>query len=239
MGGAPRRPPRTVRESRLPHPLIHILLIVVIAGGCARGGWADLGLALAVTLAGLLRLPSAARRGLWGGVRHLRFFLLALIVLYGWFQPGERLWPAAGGLSPTAAGMGEGALRAAVLVVMVIAVHTLMQGQGEGRVLAGLTDLLRPLRRLGLPTDRFALRLVLALRLVPGLRTLVSEAAARAGGAGRWRRLGQLAADVYGRTLARAESAPAEPVTVPDVPPPARWQWLAPTGLAMAFWGLS
>jgi len=214
------------------------VVLLVIGTGLAVGGAAALVPGTATVTIGLTAAGQAARwRTLLSSVMRLRLFFLSLLVLYGWFQPGPPLVPALGGYSPSLSGLIEGGRHAALLIIMVAAVHWLMNVQGSERVIAGLMMLLSPLVRVGVPVQRFTLRLVLAIRLVPELRLRASTAGATNDGTGEgaWRRRARVAGRVFHATVSAADTAPPPSVNVPVLPPPSVWQWLVPAGLVVAF----
>ncbi len=220
------------------HPVIRVLCLLVLAACLARAGWRELALA-AVPLA---LIYGRGGRGLWSRwlatVRRLRVLLLSIAIVYVWFTPGESLWPALGALSPSAAGLEQGAQRTAALLLLVAAVQLLLTTTGRDQLLAAIRWLVRPLRPFGLDPERLALRVVLAMEAVPQLRAAVAERRQVSAGLPRLRRIGAFADDVFAATLAAAERAPLPAVTVPALAAPAPWQWLLPLALALALgWG--
>ena len=109
-------------------------------------------------------------------MRRVRWLLLAILILYGWFTPGTALIPAWAPYSPSLEGLQQGLLRAAVLLAIVAAVYLLITTTPRGDLVAGLLWCGRPLRRLGVDDQRFAVRLVLALEAVPEVQTLARAA---------------------------------------------------------------
>ncbi len=109
-------------------------------------------------------------------MRRVRWLLLAILILYGWFTPGAALIPAWAPYSPSLEGLQQGLLRAAVLLAIVAAVYLLITTTPRGDLVAGLLWCGRPLRRLGVDDQRFAVRLVLALEAVPEVQTLARAA---------------------------------------------------------------
>lgn len=130
---------------------------------------------LGCMLVALLLAPVRTRRL----VRRVRLLLLAIVILFAWFTPGEALlvdWPR---LGPTREGAALAALHAGRLLAVVCAVALLLERLSLERLVAGLHALARPLRLIGVPPERLALRLLLVLRLV--------EATPRARGPGHWK----------------------------------------------------
>ena len=165
-------------------------------------------------------------------MRRVRWLLLAILILYGWFTPGTALIPAWAPYSPSLEGLQQGLLRAAVLLVIVAAVYLLITTTPRGDLVAGLLWCGRPLRRLGVDDQRFAVRLVLALEAVPEVQTLARAALDKVPRAmPRIARLGHAAAAVFQATLTHAEQ-PTAVIDVPDLQPVPLWQWAIPVTLA-------
>ncbi len=112
-------------------------------------------------------------------LRRVRVLLIAIVALFAWFTPGEAFfhgWPR---LGPTREGLAFALLHGARLVAVVCAVAVLLERLPLQRLVAGLYALARPLRLIGVPPERLALRLLLVLRYV--------EASPRTHGKVQWR----------------------------------------------------
>ncbi len=174
-----------------------------------------------IDAAGLLRMLS-----------RVRWLLLAILILYGWFTPGELLLPALAQYSPSVEGLQQGLLRAAVVLLIVAAVYLLLTATPRGELLAGLLWYGGPLRRLGIDDRRFAIRLILALEAVAEVQSLARDAIAGVGqDMPRLQRIGAAATAVFQATLARADVQPVE-IQLPDPRPVPAWQWAVPGLLA-------
>jgi energy-coupling factor transporter transmembrane protein EcfT len=135
-------------------------------------------LAVAVPLC-LLAALVFARVRLLRLLRRVRVLLIAIAILFAWFTPGEAFfhdWPR---LGPTREGLAFAVLHAARLIAVVCAVAVLLERLSLQRLVAGLHALARPLRLIGVPPERLALRLLLVLRYV--------EASPRDQGRLQWR----------------------------------------------------
>jgi hypothetical protein len=207
------------RERRGPHPGIRVLALLLLAAALPQRPLLDLLLlALLLALAYARWAPQAARslvQGLW----RLRWLLLAILVLYWGFTPGEPLLTVTPGLSRE--GVLEGSRRALVLVCLLAAVYLLMATTPLTRLLTGLRWLLRPLGVLGIPTERFTLRLALALDAATQARPAL-DAAQRTDA-----RMLDAAAALVARIEADART-PAPPWTLPAEPAPRLRDWLLP-----------
>ena len=124
------------------------IALAVATGVCAIAGW--------------WFAPSHSLKLL----RRVRFLILAILVLFAGFTPGEALLPALPELSPSREGLVLAAEHVGRLVAVVLCVALLLEGLPVSRLVGGLHALLRPLGRLGLPRERLAVRLMLVLRYV-------------------------------------------------------------------------
>lgn len=116
-------------------------------------------------LAALLALMLARERSL-RLLRRIRFLLLAILVLFAWFTPGEALLMDLPRFSPTREGLRLALDHAARLVTVVAAVALLLERLPVPRLVGGLYALSRPFGMIGLSAERLAVRLMLILRHV-------------------------------------------------------------------------
>lgn len=126
-------------------------------------------LVAAATLCGLVALrhaPARARRLL----HRVRFLVLAIIVLFAAFTPGEAVFPAFPAISPSREGVLFAVEHGLRLVAIVLSVALLLETLPTSRLVGGLHALLRPFGPLGLPTERLAVRLMLVLHYVESAR---------------------------------------------------------------------
>lgn len=112
-------------------------------------------------------------------LRRVRVLLLAIAILFAWFTPGEAFVHELPRLGPTREGLALAMLHAGRLVAVVCAVAVLLERLSLHRLVGGLHALARPLRLIGVPPERLALRLLLVLRYV--------EASPRGHGKAQWR----------------------------------------------------
>lgn len=219
------------------HPLIRLLSLLVFITVLALGAPAGLpaGLFLLLLLYGLGGRVHLA--GLLGLVSRIRWLLLSILILYGWWTPGAALWPGLGAYGPTLEGLLQGGVRAGVLVAIVAAVHWVMSATDRSELLAAVVTLTRPLRWLGLNHERLAVRILLTLETVPEVRTVTARI--RQAGAGEGRRLARLAArarQLYGVVLEQADSLEPGIREVPDTGRVPAWQWTLPLLLGLWLW---
>ncbi|HLW04405.1 MAG TPA: CbiQ family ECF transporter T component [Azoarcus sp.] len=106
--------------------------------------------------------PQRSRRLL----KRIRFILLAIVILFAGFTPGEAVlvdWPT---LSPSREGVLLAYEHAARVAVVVLFVALLMEYLPPTRLVGALHALLRPFNVVGVPADRVAVRTLLVLRFV-------------------------------------------------------------------------
>lgn len=215
------------------HPLVRIAGLLVFIAGMAlaqplvlMGG--TFGLLLAYAMAGF-----PAPGGLLSMVVRLRWLLVAILLVYGWWTPGELLWPALGAVSPTLQGLGYGLARIFALLCIVSAVHFLLQVTERGQLVSALMQLGAPF--LGpLARERFAVRVLLTLEAVVPVQAIVSDALQQKNQQQRGlSRLVLHANAVYSSVLAQADKSAGAVIDVaePDAPPAV--QWLFPLLLAV------
>ena len=231
---------RKVRRSpsfqKLPdiHPLIRVVsLLLFIAGiSLARPLLLITGFMLLAGIYLLSGFPAMDR--LLVMLKRLRWLMLAIVLVYGWWTPGAALFPVAGVLSPTVEGLQLGLIRMLVLVIIVAAVHLLLQRTERSQLLAALMQLFTPVCSLQ-GRSRIAVRIVLSMEAVGQIQPLLLKALSGSSLANkRLTGLGTVAADVYETVLEKAGRANCDPVRVVEAAQPAFWQWLIPLLLAAA-----
>jgi hypothetical protein len=138
----------------------------------------------------LIVLLAAGRWPLRRGLRlawRLKWFLLSLLVFFGWFSPeaGAAGWERA---VPSLQGLGDAGLRIAALLLVVFWVAWLTSAFDREVQIQGLSRWLVLLRPLGVRGDVFARRLFLALDLFEAQQDEYRRFRPRARGS-RWGRL--------------------------------------------------
>ena len=145
--------------------------------------------ALVAVAAAVFALAAASRVGwrrlvapLWG----LRWFLLAILALNALLFSAEDPWFSLGPLSLTAAGLERGLWIVARTCLVVVLGTLLTATTTPQQVVDGVRDLLRPLVRLGVPTETAALAVGVTVQFVPTLlresRQLMRAQELRCGG---------------------------------------------------------
>src|SRR5690606_32729505 len=144
--------------------------------------------------------------------------LLSIIILYGWFTPGEWLLPVIGPLSPTGPGVVVALQRGLVLLAMVALVILVIDGVPRMALAGGL---MRLFGFAGSSGRRFGRRMALMFEALPGMeqaaRTMLGEPR---------RSFSERAAALIAGIEAGAERAAGVPAA--EVAWPPRWQWVIP-----------
>ena len=150
-----------------PLTLMHsgFLLLLWFAGVASVQFLAPVALASAVIACFLLALVCARSRVL-RLLRRVRVLLLAILILFGWFTPGEALLVQWSQWSPSREGLMLAVLHGGRLLVVVSAVALLLERLPLERLVGGLYSLCRPFALIGLHAGELALRLMLVLRFV-------------------------------------------------------------------------
>ena len=122
------------------------------------------GLALDVLASGLSLIASIVALGHFLKIlRRLRFVALAILVVYAWQTPGTSIWPALEAFSPTRDGLILALTPLLRLLCVAAAVAMLRATLSPEAWVSSLYTLSRPLKNLGFPCDRLAVRLRLVL----------------------------------------------------------------------------
>lgn len=164
------------------HPVIRILSALTLLAYLSRADWRGL-----LVIAALLGVAySVARVRNFGKLARmllrLRYFLIAIVLVYGVSTPGAPvadLWLLS---LLSVQGLLSGIERASGLVVIVAVVHWLLETTHRDELAAALYWLLRPLAWMGLPVERFVLRLVLTLERIEAMLDHTRRARSAASG---------------------------------------------------------
>lgn len=218
------------------HPLIRVVALLVLVTGLAlarpilliAGG----GLLLLLNL--LTGFPAPAV--LLQMVLRLRWLLLAILLVYGWWTPGTSLLPAIGSWSPTSAGLVIGVLRILSLVLIVAAVHLLMQVTSRRELLPAIMQLIWPVTTAA-GRERLAVRILLSIEAVIRVQSLVADTLKEHPLCNRkLSTLGSAAQMLYRAVLDRAAQAGADTIEVTELEHPPLWQWLIPLALCVVIY---
>lgn len=190
------------------------------------------GTGLLLVLYSITGFPGLAR--LLQMILRLRWLLLAILLVYGWWTPGNELFPFMGAWSPTSEGVFTGLLRIFSLLLIVAAVHLLLQLTSRSELLPAIMQAIRPVTTETART-RLAVRILLTLEAVTKVQLLVSDTLKQQPLKDyRLETLGLAARVLYRNVLDSADRSAGEVIDVPTPEMPPFWQWLIPVGLSAA-----
>jgi len=218
------------------HPLIRVVALLVFVTGLAlaRPALLSTGIGLLLLLYFLTGFPAPGV--LLRMVLRLRWLLLAILLVYGWWTPGTSLLPAIGLWSPTTEGLVVGLFRMLSLVLIVAAVHLLLQVTARRELLPAIMQLIRPVTTQA-GRERLAVRILLSVEAVTQVQSLVSDTLKEHPLYNRkLSTLGVAAQLLYRAVLDKAAQAGVDIIDVIELQPPPLWQWLIPLALCAAIY---
>lgn len=148
---------------RVLHPAVATALVGLLLVGSQQLSGIPLA---AACLAAVAAAVAGARRRLLRMLRRSRFLMLAIVVMFAWFTPGQRLFAEPGWLSPTFEGLLLAAIHGGRLLIALALVTLLLERLPAAELLQGLSTLARPLSVIGWDADRLAVRLSLVMQMV-------------------------------------------------------------------------
>jgi energy-coupling factor transport system permease protein len=216
------------------HPLIRVILLLVFIAATATARPAILLAAATLLVVAFAGAGRNSLAGLGGMLTRLRWLFLAILLVYGWWTPGDPLFPSAGSLSPVQEGLRSGLLRVAALVLIVCAVQLLLRTTPRGQLLSALYALTRPVLSASL-RERFAVRVLLTLEAVPRVQQLLAaKRQSKAAGVNSLQRLAGSVSAVYNEILDTASRSAGTTLEFDEPLPAPLQQWLLPLLLGLA-----
>ena len=104
-------------------------------------------------------------------IKRLKWFFLALIIIFAFNTPGEHVIVSSQRISPTYEGLIAGAVQALRIMVMLAALSLVLASNTRQQLISGFYFIFYPLKYLGLEVERFAARLWLTLHYVETQQT--------------------------------------------------------------------
>jgi hypothetical protein len=203
-----------------------MLLLFTAGMATARPELLTGGFAFLLLLYALAGIPSPAT--LAHMIKRLRWLLLAILLVYGWWTPGVSLWPAAAALSPTMDGLYLGMLRVMALLAIIAAVHLLLQSTPREELLPAIMQLIRPLTTRHV-RERIAVRTLLSIEAVTQVQSLASDVLREHPVSSRnLSNLARASQQLYRNVLDRADQAGNTLIEVRELSAPPWWQWIIP-----------
>ena len=233
------------------HPVIRIVTFLVFTLFVAFGGYPQLLFSLAVLVLFYLLVQSTPLlwKSTWQMLRRMRWLFLSMLVIYFWFTPGQAMLEFAADYSPTWQGVQTAGYRIGSLIVIVMAVNIVIKSTPRELITGGLLWLLSPLRHVGLPHERLAVRVVLAFNMISEMqyeydllkrstRERESNNNDKQNGGGflqRLDRLGELGANLFLKVVNKAQRSSEQSIDLPANSAPPVLQWALPLLLAAGF----
>lgn len=143
------------------HPTSQILAWIGFALALSTFGLNAMVVA-SIVVEGLMLFNGFAR--CWQLVRRTRILILALLLVYLFATPGTALFSAWDQANPTWEGLQAGAIQIWRILLLVSALAVLLTSLSRQQLLAGIYVMLQPLKPLGVPVAKFAVRLCLTLQ---------------------------------------------------------------------------
>ena len=207
-----------------------MLLLFTAAMATARPELLAGGAALLLLLYVLAGNPSPATFLLM--VKRLRWLLLAILLVYGWWTPGDNLWPGIAALSPTIDGLFLGLLRIMALLAIVTAVHLLLQSTSREQLLPAIMQLIRPLTTQRM-RERIAVRTLLSIEAVTQVQSIASDVLREHPVTTRkFTNIARSSRLLYKNVLDRAALAGDTLIEVNELASPPWWQWIIPLAMS-------
>ncbi|MCG6968266.1 MAG: energy-coupling factor transporter transmembrane protein EcfT [Gammaproteobacteria bacterium] len=234
------------------HPVIRIVTFLVFTLFVAFGGYAHLLFSLVVLSLFYLLVQSipALWSSSWQMLRRMRWLFLSMLVIYLWFTPGRVVLPLLANYSPTWQGVQMAGYRIGSLIAIVVAVNIIIKSTPKELITGALLWLLTPLRVVGLPHERLAVRIVLTFNMISEIQyeydllkrsNSASETdgepaqTTESGFLQRLDQLGELGAKLFTNVVEKAQQRAEQTVELPQESSPPVRQWAWPVLLAAGF----
>lgn len=218
-----------VLSSQTLHPAVRILMVLAFILLMAHAAWPALLAGTVLAVLALLWTDDQSRRRYRVMLWRLKWFFLSLLVVFAFLTPGDPLWTGAADWLPSRQGLVQSLMRIWVLVLAVAAVIHLLHACSREALVSGLLWLTQPLKPLGFPAERFAVRLVLTLDVLPELHQLVTtknaEAQPQVLERKRLQYWAERGAQIYQRALVMAADQPLRELEVPQPGAPSWRDW--------------
>ena len=181
-------------------------------------------------LAGGLAARISSTKTLVSMIKRLRWLLVAIVFVYGWWTPGDSLWP--GTMSPTLEGLSLGLLRVMALLAIVGAVNLLLQSTPREQLLPAIMQLIKPLTTQRM-RERIAVRVLLSIEAVSQVQTLASDVLREHPVTARkFSMVARSSRLLYKSVLDRAALAANTAIEINEPVSPPWWQWLVPLAMS-------
>lgn len=213
------------------HPVFRVICFVIFSLFLALSGLAQLGMATFTVFVIYATTANCNIPGLFKMLRRMRWFLLSIVLIYAWLTPGMPLFGEAFDSSwqPSVEGLWQGGQRLLALILIVAAVHWLLLVTSREQLVAALYWLGAPLQMLGLPRERFAVRLALTLGRVADVQKLVAGQIEQTDvDKGDIKSYAAVAAGLVAGVVRQADQSKCDVLEINVANKPPLWQWCWP-----------
>jgi hypothetical protein len=152
-------------------------------------------------------------------LKRLRWLFLSLFILNLWFNSPALTW------LPNMAGLLLALERVAVLIIIVLAAQLLIMTTPTAEIIAALRWWLMPLNKIGISTERQAVRLALVLDTVTAVQNLYTETPPPIATKNPIKIISDKMAGLFTQVLIHAETIPLRTLEIPKLKSPPLWQW--------------
>lgn len=219
------------------HPVIRIASFLLLAVFLSSNNIENLITAAILLLLLLFIYPSLSSiKQASKIIYRLRWLFFSIVVIYGWFTPGELLFPQWSVVSPYQQGIIQGLLRVIALMLLIISLTLLVLLQTRNELLSSIYWYCRPLKILGLSEQRLMARLILTFDAVVLMEKKWQENNRVNIEGTKLQQTYQRVLQLFDNVMASAEQAETSVLTISLLTTPAWYQWLIPFLLGLIFW---
>lgn len=219
------------------HPVIRIASFLLLAVFLSSNNIENLITAAILLLLLLFIYPSLSSiKQASKIIYRLRWLFFSIVVIYGWFTPGELLFPQWSAVSPYQQGIIQGLLRVIALMLLIISLTLLVLLQTRNELLSSIYWYCRPLKILGLSEQRLMARLILTFDAVVLMEKKWQENNRVNIEGTKLQQTYQRVLQLFDNVMASAEQAETSVLTISLLTTPAWYQWLIPFLLGLIFW---
>ena len=157
------------------HPVIRVICFLILSSFVVFGGINELVLGLVVVSSVVLIKRFQSLELSLRIIKRMKWFFLSILIVYLWFTPGEPLMNIDLPGVPTLEGVRTGLLRVMSLALIIFAVNYFVSAIARARLVEAIIWLLYPMKWIGIDNGTIALRIALALELIPRVQHIVLD----------------------------------------------------------------
>ena len=186
-------------------------------------------------------------------LKRMRWLFLSILLIYFWFTPGRPVFsPLSVPWTPTVEGVQIGLMRVLSLLLIVLTVNYLLSRVPRTQLISSILWILYPLRHIGLPYQRIAVRSALTLELLGEVQTELLESVAEqrknkavdarakpnresSSLLAKLNAIGVSASQIITAVLLKADQMPVQTLEIPRRSRPPYVQWIYPVLISAVF----